>query len=290
MTLPRILFIVFSAFLITSNASASDRGLHNDTKNFTPPEAMSRSDWSNPTEMHRAWQHALVRVPTGKNRSRKLTTAKLPGWNARARYPAIVYLHGCSGIWSGTHNRVKFLADNGFVVVAPASMARAKYPQSCDPKTQQGGMYRPTLQMRQYDAGYAIEQVKKLPFVDKEKVVLVGLSEGGWATTTFRPQNTQQSVAARVAEGVTCHAGWSEFKGINTRQDEPILTLVAAGDPWYQNQWTRGSCTKYIVRSNGSKSVVYNSGRLATVHELLDHREPKAEVLSFLRSALSLED
>ena len=82
MTLPRILFIVFSAFLITSNASASDRGLHNDTKNFTPPEAMSRSDWSNPTEMHRAWQHALVRVPTGKNRSRKLTTAKLPGWNA----------------------------------------------------------------------------------------------------------------------------------------------------------------------------------------------------------------
>ena len=273
---------------LSTTAQAGDRGLHNDTrKTFTPPEQMRSADWSDPVEMQRSWARALVRVPTGKNRSRKLTTAKLPGWKAKAVYPAVVYMHGCAGIWPGTHERVKFLANSGFVVVAPASLARLKYPQSCDPRTHQGGMYRPTLTMRKYDAGYAIERVKALPFVDPDWVVLMGLSQGGWTTSTFRPRNARQRVAARVAEGITCHAGWKEYVGITARRDEPVLTLVGVGDPWYQNKWTRGTCTKYINRANGSRSVVYDSGRLATVHELLDHRQPRAEVLEFLKTVLA---
>ena len=290
MTRRDALFFLFSVILFSSGALANDRGLHNDTKQFTPPEAMTSSDWSNPNEMHRTWQRAVVRVPTGKNRSRKLTTAKLPGWKAKATYPAVVYMHGCTGIWPGTHDRVKFLADLGFVVVAPASLARAKYPQSCDPNTHRGGMYRPTLKMRQFDAGYAIEQVKKLPFVDKDRVVLMGLSQGGWTTTTFRPKNANQRVAARVAEGLPCHAGWKEYTGINTRRDEPILVLYGLLDPWYQNEWSKGTCTRFINPANGSKSVVYNSGRLAKTHELLDYRQPRAEVAAFLKSVLRLSN
>ncbi len=37
-------------------------------------------------------------------------------------------------------------------------------------------MYRGTLRMRQYDAGYAIEKAKALSWVDSNNVFLVGLS------------------------------------------------------------------------------------------------------------------
>ena len=38
-------------------------GLHNSSKAFTAAADMQGSDWSDPAEMERAWQAALVRIP-----------------------------------------------------------------------------------------------------------------------------------------------------------------------------------------------------------------------------------
>ena len=148
-----------------------------------------------------------------------------------------------------------------------------------DVATNLGGRLRNTLNRRQNDARYAQRQGRRLPVVDPDRVVIMGLSEGGLTTATLRPQKGE---VARIIEGWTCQAGWSEYKGMNASASTPVLALVGSKDPWHQNKWTRGNCTRNLRSSNGSRSVVYTSGTLAAEHELLDHAQPKQDVIRFL--------
>ena len=263
---------------------ASGSGSDGSTRTFTPAEEMRSEDWNDPAEMERVWQAALVRIPNPGHGHLETTAGDLhtlqldPG----KKFPAVVFLHGCSGIGKGTHARISFLAANGYLVIAPPSMARKKYPQSCDPENLRGGLYRGTLKMRQYDAGYAIEKTKTLAWVDPGRVYLVGLSEGGITAATFQSQSGKTSLRARVVEGWTCHAGWDEYRGINAPADEPVLTLLASEDPWFQKPTTRGECTGFLDPDNGSKSVVYTEADLKQRHGLLEDERVQAEVLDFL--------
>jgi dienelactone hydrolase len=269
---------------LTLPATGQAQGLGNAAKTFTAAAEMTPADWSDPAEMARAWDAALVRVPGADGGFTVSTTAALAagGKPPAGGWPTIIYLHGCSGVWEGTLRRVGFFAANGFLVIAPASMARAKYPMSCDPVARTAGLYRDTLKMRQFDAGYAIEMARKLPQVDPDNIFLVGLSQGGITTATFAPSGPAQKLRARVVEGWTCHAGWREYAGVNAPDDEPVLTLVGEMDPWFQNDWTRGDCGRYLDPGNGSRSVVYRDEPLTATHELLDFPEPRREVLDFL--------
>ncbi|MYB89689.1 MAG: hypothetical protein F4X93_07020 [Proteobacteria bacterium] len=271
--------------LILCAGGASGSGLSTSTRTFTPAEEMRSEDWNDPVEMERVWQAALVRIPNPGHDYVETTVGELhklrldPG----EKFPAVVFLHGCSGIGKGTHTRINFLAANGYLVIAPPSMARKKYPQSCDRKNLRGGLYRDTLKMRQYDAGYAIEKTKTLAWVDPDRVYLVGLSEGGITAATFESRSGKASLRARVVEAWTCHAAWDEYRGINAHADEPVLTLLASEDPWFQGPTTRGECTGFLHPGNGSKSVVYTEADLKQRHALLEDERVQAEVLDFLR-------
>lgn len=89
---------------------------------------------------------------------------------------------------------------------------------------------------------------------------------------------------ARVIEGWTCNAGWNEYKGIHAPKSEPVLTLVGANDPWFQNSWTRGDCEDSLNKENDSQSIVYKDGYLSQQHELLESKAVQATVLQFLQS------
>ena len=261
-------------------------GLHNGSKAFTASAELRASDWSDPAEMERAWQAALVRIPKAGGGFLSTTVADLgeAGSPPQGVWPTVVYMHGCAGIWPGTLTRINFLARNGYAVVAPASFARLKYPRSCRTETHEGGLYRPILAMRQNDAGHAIAGAKALPWVDSENVFLMGLSEGGITTATFAGSGPQHAVRARVVEGWTCQSGWPEQAGINAPQTEPVLTLVGAKDPWFQNPWNQGTCRPFLDGLNGSRSVAYDSGHLQSRHELLEDAGVQQTVLDFLQA------
>ena len=58
-------------------------GFHNSTKKFTDPQQMTAQDWSDPDELERTWNAALVRIPNGaagivKFPMHKLNVAKFP--------------------------------------------------------------------------------------------------------------------------------------------------------------------------------------------------------------------
>ena len=260
-------------------------GLHNSSRTFTPPAEMQRADWNDPAEMERVWQAALVRLPMPDGEILSTTVGELRTLELDSHrvLPTVVYLHGCSGIWAGTYRRMDFLAANGYAVIAPPSLARKKYPRSCEPEKFVGGLYRGTLKIRQFDAGYAIRQAKLVPWVDADRMYLMGLSEGGITAATFRDDSGDTSVRARIVEGWTCNAGWREYRGIHAPEGEAVLTLLGANDPWFQNPYTKGKCTRFVNRRNdGSKSVVYTEGDLRDRHELLEDKAVQAEVLEFL--------
>ena len=273
-----------TALLALASCGGTGTGLHNSAKVFTPVSEMNRSDWGDPAELERTWQAARVRIPKPGGGYIRTTVKELDSasYAIAGAWPTVIYLHGCAGVWSGTYARIDFLARNGYAVIAPVSLAREKYPKSCDPQTHRAGLHRPTLRIRQNDAGYAIAKAKAFPWVDDDSVFLMGLSEGGLTTATFFSTSPEKSVRARIVEGWTCRAGWYEYKGINAPDSEPVLTLVGSKDPWYQNLRTKGTCTEFIEPSNGSKSVVYSTGYLSTRHALLEYKEVRETVLEFL--------
>ena len=133
-----------------------------------------------------------------------------------------------------TKEFIDFYAKNGFAVIAPPSMARKKYAQSCDTATNKGGFYRSVLKIRQIDAENAILQAKKLSWTDNNNIFLVGLSEGGITTATYEPNNKESGVNGRVVEGWTCNAGWSEYRGLKTPYNDHVLSLVEKYETGFQ--------------------------------------------------------
>jgi len=275
---------VISSLLFLNSGVLAGTDLDNLTKQFTPNSEMSVADWSSPDELDRTWQAALVRIPRQYQvYAGQISDLPLEALPVKEKLPTVIYLHGCSGIWWGTYIRLDFFAENGFVAIAPASFARTKYPMSCDPATKRAGLYRETLKMRQYDALNAIKNAKQLDWVDARNIFLVGFSEGGITTATVST-DLNSGVNARVIEGWTCHAGWSEYRGTNAPVSEPVLALVADQDPWFQTSWTRGSCGRYMNSENGSRSVVYSTGPLMSKHSLLDDPDVQNLVLEFLQA------
>ena len=277
------LALLCALWILLAAPLAAD-GLHNDTKTFTPDTEVTEADWSDPAEMALTWAAALVRVPDGSGGSNELTMAELARWRpvGDSKAPVVIYLHGCSGIWEGTRYRVRLMADMGFVAIAPASFARRKYPRSCDVATHRGGMYRGTLRIRQFDAGYAVTQARALPFVDPGRVILMGLSEGAITTATYESRAPQADVTHRIIEGWTCNAGWLEYHGLNAGPGEPVLSLLAADDPWFQLDVLKGDCGPKMAPGNGSRSVVFSDAELARRHDLLDHPRAQSELKAFL--------
>jgi len=258
---------------------------HNSGKKFTAASDMSSKDWNDPQELERVWQNSLLRIPSeeGKYASLQVSDMAKMRFSNQNKFPTVVYMHGCSGVWPGTIRRINFLARNGFAVVAPPSFARKKYPRSCDEYRHKGGLYRDTIKMRQNDAGYAIEKAKQLPWVDKNNVFLMGLSQGGITTATFYSKQDVHSVNARVIEGWTCTSAWREYKGLRAPKTQPVLSLLGSKDPWFQNPYTNGECTGFLNKKNGSKSVVYKKGALSYQHELLENTDVQNTVLQFLQ-------
>jgi len=281
------LLILFA--LAPTAGEAQIRKLNNDGKKFVEPSAITNSDVTSRNEMARVWASSPVYVPRRSGGVRKTTTAKLTSLTLATgqRLPAIVYLHGCTGLYNFDLDRARMIARQGYIVVALASFARSKYARSCDQASLQGGFYRGVLKMRQFDIGYAVERLRDVPIVDASKIALVGLSEGGNLAATFKARNSNQRTHLRVIEGWTCHAGWPEWAGMNADRSEHVLSLLGANDPWFVGKpWLQGDCGRFMNRSNGSRSIIYRSGQLSDQHALLAFRQPRQDFFAFLAAYL----
>ena len=192
-----------------------------------------------------------------------------------ATWPVIVYMHGYTAI--GQYRFFKRLANAGFVVIAPDSLARRYRPLQCDPDTRTGGYNLFIYDFRQAEISYAVQRLLAMPWVAPTNMFLVGTSEGGVATALYRGDEFR----ARVVAQWTC-VGRSVVRGIEGPRDAPLLAIVGSSDPWYdpnQAPRQRGHCGQFMVDRPGSQSLLVS---IPDAHDVLSHQASLDAIVSFL--------
>lgn len=184
-----------------------------------------------------------------------------------ARWPVVVFLHGCAGYASYTELVAEYYLAAGAVVVAPNSMNRPGRSAMCG----SGNMaYRTNL--RKQEAAHALARLVDLSWVDASRVVLAGQSEGGNAVAAY----SDDGFAAHIITGINCrHNGGS----VSAPRGTPVLAIKGADDTTYPD----GKCS--VGRTvGGSRSIVVPDRG----HMVLTSQEAKAAIYEFLRSCCGL--
>lgn len=115
-------------------------------------------------------------------------------------FPAVILLHGCSGILDGVERAwAKRLAEAGYVAFLPDSFGPRGYRQTCT----DGEVSLWTE--RSFDAYGALRNIQTLPYVDPRHVGLMGFADGG--LTTLAAVNAD-FVAATFADGAAPAPGF----------------------------------------------------------------------------------
>lgn len=136
--------------------------------------------------------------------------------------PAVVLLHGCNGNFKRLDERWgKRVAGWGYVTLAVDSFGPRGIDNTCA-----GGA---PVDMA-FDAYRALTYLTQQPFVDSNRVVLLGFSQGGWLTLTSLERGViEQTAHHKFRAGIAFYPPCKGFKGNMT---VPTLILIGASDDW----------------------------------------------------------
>lgn len=91
--------------------------------------------------------------------------------------PTVILFHGCGGKRRDFSTWAKLIRDRGYVAIVVDSNT----PRGLDSTTGCGLLTAPWGAERAGDVLVTLDDVRKLPFVDPERIVLAGWSSGAWA-------------------------------------------------------------------------------------------------------------
>lgn len=166
-------------------------------------------------------------------------TALTAHWMPRpdgGRAPAVVALHGCSGLYErrGTAfdprypDYVERLHRAGFHVLLPDSFGSRGYRSIC---TIAAGQRTITVETRRDDAIAAVAWLAQRADVDPQRIALLGWSNG--ATTTLSALNAARTTRAQpVAAAIVFYPGCSAFVKRRFQLETPLLMLLGEKDDW----------------------------------------------------------
>jgi len=183
-------------------------------------------------EVVSTWKAGIHLLPASATRSGYIEDVSFRGesleqWAQRltrevvksdAKIPAVIYAHGCNGpmaasTWAASFN------ESGFAFFAPNSFGRPGRVSLCytgDPYWK--------FSMRQEEIRFALQQIRKLDWIDQSRIVLVGKSEGGGAVSDY---NDDGFIAHIIMANDCKHNDGSPLapRGV------AVLNLVGANDP-----------------------------------------------------------
>jgi dienelactone hydrolase len=155
-------------------------------------------------------------------------------------FPALVALHGCSGLFtkSGRFHRrdwdwAKRLQSLGYVVLFPDSLTPRGMQQICTRKDIGGAM---PFRERPRDARGALRWLQSQPFVRKDRVGLLGWSNGGTtvlsaidARSQARPVGITDDFRVAIAFYPGCR---STEQNVKWTTHIPLTILIGEADDW----------------------------------------------------------
>jgi len=149
----------------------------------------------------------------------------------------------------------------GYAVFEPDAFARPGH--SCETSS---------ISMRREELVYALNQIRKLPWVDQSRIILMGNSQGGRTVAQW----DRSGFAAHIIVAAGCD--WdSDKKRRSPRAPDGVPVLAAIGS---QDEYFGGSGCQLSRELAGSKSIVIADAG----HDITGHPELKQAVMTFLRA------
>ncbi len=191
-------------------------------------------------EIERTWEQARVHLPG------RFDPMPMREVAADRPWPVVLYFHGCTGIVHHDRRWGDALSAIGVAVVQPDSFARTYRRSNCDPGARTVNLFPAASGMREEEVRHAVARARTTPWIDAERIVVMGHSEGGLAAMiTIVP-----GVRATIVSGWACSSLNPRFIGIPHPGAHPLLIFGYDIDPWYATR--NGSCLDHLM------------GRLAT--------------------------
>jgi dienelactone hydrolase len=155
-----------------------------------------------------------------------MLTGKLAKPQGEGRFPAVVLLHGCSGSTPREEIWAERLKEWGYVTLAVDSLGPRGETSIC------GNPMRIMPDTRGKDAHAAKSYLAGLPFVDSNRIAVMGWSHGGW-TTLFAVQNPPYSeIKQRTDPFRAAIAFYPYCLAKLQRCAAPLLILIGESDDW----------------------------------------------------------
>jgi pimeloyl-ACP methyl ester carboxylesterase len=127
-----------------------------------------------------------------------------------------------------------------------------------------------------------VKKLDELSFIDRDKMFLVGYSEGGVATARY----SGVEFLGRVVLGWSCEANFfTNYPQIGAQLDDPFLNIIGRDDELFGKQSplnrgyrVTGNCADALFKFTNAKVVILPN----TTHNLLKNPFLKDEILNFL--------
>ncbi len=163
---------------------------------------------------------------------------EVPGWLGRpggaGPFPAVILLHGCEGVSASTHDWARWLEARGYVTLVVDSWGARGLEETCSiwsvdlPNTE-----------RFDDAVGALRYLRRVPGVDRERIGVIGWSNGGVFAMSLVNGPSQERARRRgvvlpepgVRAAVAVYPGGCQSL-IDQLIVRPLLVLVGDADDW----------------------------------------------------------
>jgi len=159
-------------------------------------------------------------------------------------FPALVLLHGCSGIFPSDARWASQLTDLGYVTLMVDSLGQRSVFDICKKP-----MEIASPDTRALDAHGALTFLQRLSFVDPTRIGVAGWSHGG--TSALAAVNNI-GITSRLTERFKAAIAFYPYCYGEAEFDMPILVLIGEEDEWSPHR----QCQALMSRSqNGGRSV-----------------------------------
>ena len=170
-----------------------------------------------------------VKLPNAKNLT---LTGRLMKPGRGGPFPAVVLLHGCSGMVSEAPQKMyntwaSRLASWGYVTLQVDSLSPRNKTTIC------GEPYGVTPYERMYDAFAGKSYLESLSYVDDKQIAVMGWSHGGWVTFYAVDKQIWEIWGKIISDPFKASIAFYPWcrKSI-TQLSSPLLILIGAEDDW----------------------------------------------------------
>ena len=150
-----------------------------------------------------------------------MLTGKLTKPQGNGPFPAVVLLHGCGGFREYQDVWAEKLAGWGYVAFQVDSFRPRGISSICEDLS----LITSLIYKRAQDAYDAKTYLTGLPFVDRNRVGVMGWSHGGWTTISVVDQRRDDPFRSAIAFYPYCDRMLFDFNA-------PLLILIGKKDDW----------------------------------------------------------